>query len=799
MDDAAIRDKYLELFSIRWDSPEIVEPLEKLRKQAEKAALDQWVGLIKARLLRHAKRFDDALEEVENVLQENPKNPYALFLRATLISETPERRAEAVSAYDAFESVHSAEQDLASRQLVAMALLNKGWTLGEMDRPREELGAYDDLIRRFGDSSEALLREQVAMALFNKACGLDQMDRPRDALGAYDDLIRRFGDSSEALVREQVAKALFNKGGTLAEMDKAREAPGVYDDLIRRFGDSPEARLREEVAKALFNKGMVLRRIGEPRDALAAFEEVLRRRKDLESEPLRWAVVSAQTMKAGLAKQLSTPEEADKAQAAALETVKGQYSETLRVYLEVLLAGFEPGTVKGYFAKMEARQDRTDEFLLTGSRFREDASCLLVLREWNSYTPAIPAEEERDRGGGYFIRHGGEGIVVDPGYDFIQNFHRAGGVLADIDHIIITHAHDDHTAELEAILMLRRQREQRIGRDGKPARVRLYLSEGAQRKFAGLIPLRGDRRIVSVTTLSRQASGSRQTIRLAEQVTVSVLAAYHDDALTRDTAVGLGFEFALADGAVRRVVFTGDSGYYPRKLTEDGTPEYYDPKTRQRPKVDCREELGLIRQYPQAFRQPDLLVAHIGSIRKEEFRPFEAVREFAGEADKPREEGEWYYVNHLGLLGTLTLLDKANARYAIISEFGAELRDFNIELVAKLGETLNEKQRRDQGEDAAQTFVIPGDVTMVYYMAEDRFLCHWDCTPRPSAELECRRCDTWDVRGRSREDAPDARRISTGGRAHLFPRDGDEAGQDKGIRDYYENLFALRLPHLKGP
>ncbi len=808
MDEGAIRDRYLDLFSIRWDTPELVKPLEELREQVEEAGLDTWVRLIDARLKRNGKHFEEALRELEPILETTPDDPHALWLKAALLSENADRRLEAFQIYERIVGGLSANDDLVSQQVVAMAMGNKGFNLNKMNKPQEALDACDEVIRRFGDCPETPLRENVAKALLNKGVALLQIDNPQEALAANDELIRRFGDCPETSLPVEVAMALFNKGFVLVTIHKPKEAVAAFDELIHRFGDCPETPLREVVARALVNKGIRLGQMDRPQEALAIYDEVISRFAGDESEKIGLHVSLAKRGKALLAKKTAPPEQAKEAEDAALQSTEGRYSETLQVYHELLPEGFQEDTVEEYFAQMSARTERTDEFLKTASRFRDDASLLLVLREWNSYTPAIPGEQETDRGGGYFIRHAGAGIVVDPGYDFIQNFHRAGGVLADIDHIILTHAHDDHTAELEALLMLLHQRAQYVKEGSKPARVQLYLSEGAQRKFAGLISLKDDSQIASVTTLNRQQPGSLQRIRLSEQITLTVLPAYHDDVLSRDTAVGLGFEFALPHGKLRRVAFTGDSGYYPRKLNTDGKQEYYDYPTNERPKVDCSEQLGLIAQYPEEFRHPDLLVAHIGSINEEEFKPLsESLILSTSDGGGLREEGEWYYVNHLGLLGALTLLDKSSPRKAIISEFGAELKDFNIELVVNLGGTLNKKQRRDhekqQGDgetEAPQSFVIPGDITIVYDIAEDRFLCHEDGQVHRSEDLQCVRHDTYDVSGENRNLEPDkVERNKDIKRAHLFLKNTQDGTRDAGIAKYYRDLFAWNLPHLKPP
>lgn len=111
----------------------------------------------------------------------------------------------------------------------------------------------------------------------------------------------------------------------------------------------------------------------------------------------------------------------------------------------------------------------------------------LFLRRFNSYTPAIPPrprialtgkaskdmkegfERFKDlvrfvspnhrvftdvKGGGCFLSWQGKGIVIDPGYDFIENMYSEDLSIGDINAIIITHAHNDHYIDLDPILTL---------------------------------------------------------------------------------------------------------------------------------------------------------------------------------------------------------------------------------------------------------------------------------------------------------------------------------------------------------
>ena len=259
--------------------------------------------------------------------------------------------------------------------------------------------------------------------------------------------------------------------------------------------------------------------------------------------------------------------------------------------------------------------------------------------------------------------------------------------------------------------------------------------------------------------------------------------------LTRDSAVGLDFQFAVGDGHFRHIVHWGH-GVYPRRLTAEGEDEYYD-EDHKRPKVDTARDRGIDGQFtmgrgPDATTRPDLLVAHIGSIQKEEFDTLDA----------DRDEGEWYYANHLGMLGTLTLLDKLAPHSAIISEFGAELKSFYIELVNKIGEALRDKQSADRRDSLTQVF--PGELTMVYYIAKNEFLCHEDSKSYPAAELTCHSSDEWKVHFADGK-TPSVDRNTERQRAHLSrSRNAAPRADERGIREYYENRFEHKLPHFKG-
>ena len=111
-----------------------------------------------------------------------------------------------------------------------------------------------------------------------------------------------------------------------------------------------------------------------------------------------------------------------------------------------------------------------------------------VLRRWHSFTPKIPSIENGP-GGGYFLKWNNKGIAIDPGFDFINNMQNQGIYPGDINAIAVTHSHPDHTADLEALLMMKAERLRRLnisGKGGEPP-LDLFLSIDTDDKYRRMI------------------------------------------------------------------------------------------------------------------------------------------------------------------------------------------------------------------------------------------------------------------------------------------------------------------------
>ena len=110
------------------------------------------------------------------------------------------------------------------------------------------------MVRRFEKSEIPNVLEQVAKALVNKGATLGRLNRLQEALDVCDEMVRRFEKSEIPNVLEQVAKALVNKGGILVGLNHLTEALDAWDEVAYCFGESESLILREWTEIALLSK-----------------------------------------------------------------------------------------------------------------------------------------------------------------------------------------------------------------------------------------------------------------------------------------------------------------------------------------------------------------------------------------------------------------------------------------------------------------------------------------------------------------------------------------------------------------
>lgn|GEM_PF-2034610 len=365
------------------------------------------------------------------------------------------------------------------------------------------------------------------------------------------------------------------------------------------------------------------------------------------------------------------------------------------------------------------KQNFIDTFLREKQKQPDDQITLEVLKRWNSYTPLIT---ENSRGGGYFLKVFGRGIVIDPGFDFIDNFKTSNYVFSDIDIVLVSHSHDDHTADLEAIISLlyryNRELQETIvprnvakehhtaTKDVKAAieaakkgwdhltakqiewvnryrdefynkrkkRVDFYVSAGVYEKYKGYFewdPQCYD--LQQPRHSEEEANYSVKIVQYGEKIPlfkhdeskcIDVVNASHEDKTSRNPS--LGFLFHLGETLL---VYTGDTGW-----TEKETPE--------RPNIQ-RQYQDIKGSNP---REKIVLLAHIGGVHGKEKNYLENMEESL-------------YPNHLGRLGLAKLVKTLEPEICVISEWGEEFRDFRIPMTKIFAQAFGGKY-----------YFLPGDI-----------------------------------------------------------------------------------------
>ena len=322
-----------------------------------------------------------------------------------------------------------------------------------------------------------------------------------------------------------------------------------------------------------------------------------------------------------------------------------------------------------------------------------------VLRRWNSYTPIVADNYHISKGGGYFIKINEAGIVIDPGFNFIDNFRAAKHKFHEITRIIISHAHNDHTSDLESILTLlykynmfakeTLKQEMSKNKNCTPDKIlpteldkefklsayrkiiHLYITKSVFKKYAGLLNLesRNDYKIHIIEAKEKfeiPSVGEKD-----EMIPISIIEAKHDDIISDRDSIGFILSFAETC-----IVYTGDTGWSPHLANIYG---------------ELRKECA---------NNYVVLLAHIGGFKKSE-------REYFIDAQNKEKS---YYKNHLGRLGLAKINDTVQPDVCIISEFGEEFKGSRKRIAEIYQEAFNNK-----------TIFLPADIGLKFCMIKKKF------------------------------------------------------------------------------
>ena len=268
---------------------------------------------------------------------------------------------------------------------------------------------------------------------------------------------------------------------------------------------------------------------------------------------------------------------------------------------------------------------------------------LKTLHKWNSSSPLFSTNISQ--GGGYLLTlKNKQGIVrsiaIDPGYDFLEIFKEMDLSIVDLDAIIVTHDHDDHTESIEGILSLLAKYNDNVPHE-KIKVLDIFGSSGVMLKFQGLFdatdPL-GNKEINFKLLVPNTTIDHAGSVLLREKYgcVIHVKEAFHEELWTHEeSAVGFVIETNIIgkDNISVKVGITGDTRY------EEGMGEQYK---------GCQ-----------------VLLMNIGSLEKEEGKLLK---------------------QHLGLIGSINVIKQALPEVAVITEFGEEFQDKRVTVASVIEE-----------------------------------------------------------------------------------------------------------------
>jgi len=482
----------------------------------------------------------------------------------------------------------------------------------------EELRQYDKALEQYNKVQE--LNPKLAHTYTHKGIVYGNLNE-------YQESMKNFLKAISLNPKESIAH--LNKG--ILQMDL-----GKYDAALKDFEESiklepdldwPYLERGKALCYLMNDKSSFKEKKKHEREVLNSFEKAERNAENADSKELIkwWKEFSKKYCNAS-----------------------AENKKRLRVLAEI----YEKSIEVGLFSKVLDEQTRMSKFL-TSQKTIKSERFFQVLRRWNSFTPLIPEKSRSSLGGGYLFACDGQGIAIDPGYNFVENFIKHGFSLGDLTSIVLTHAHDDHTADFEPILSLMSKLEE-------PRKISLFTNLSASVKFSHLLAKNEDS-FDNVEILNDD-----QIYQVTPKLKMKATKAIHKDILTENSARGLIFELEKEKG-VYRLGITGDTKFFKGSDKQRGLCSF--------------------------FENVDVLVLHLGSIHKKEFTFLED--DF---------EGHKYEGDHLGIRGIVNLIAQCRPKLAIISEFGEELKELRTDIAFRIDNCF------ENYDSTGRSRVIPGDI-----------------------------------------------------------------------------------------
>ncbi|MBS5306716.1 MAG: tetratricopeptide repeat protein [Clostridium sp.] len=453
----------------------------------------------------------------------------------------------------------------------------------------------------------------------------------------YDKAIAEYNKVIELEAND--AKAYNNRGVAYSSKQE-------YDKAIADYTKAIE--LNNNYALAYLNKGYLLKKIGINYEQAKLCLEKAKELYSIKNEKYRLEKIEENI------KELDEYIEAKKQK-------ENRFTKILKETEEI-------------FNNSEKKKRSFLNFIIPSER-TDHNNYLEILRRWNSYTPIVADNFHVSKGGGYFLKINGKGIVIDPGFNFIENFKGLNHYFDEIDIVLISHAHNDHTADIESILTLLHKYNENIKssdnsedtytveydlvqkhgdtewagfdrekkkklideefeRSTKRKIIDIFITASTFKKYVGMFELKK-----SINYNLHIIEAGYEKSFVDDKFLIKAIKAKHFDIISDDSSVGFLIEF---DDNV--ILYTGDTGI------DKNIVENYKKISK------------------NIINKKLVLLAHLGGFKQHEV------------GYKESDGYKSFYKNHLGRLGLVELNNILKPRLCLISEFGEEFKDRRIEL-----------------------------------------------------------------------------------------------------------------------
>lgn len=371
---------------------------------------------------------------------------------------------------------------------------------------------------------------------------------------------------------------------------------------------------------------------------------------------------------------------------------------------------------------------------------------LMVLRRWNSYTPAMLTDLESNVGGGYFINWKGKGIVIDPGFDFLDNFFKENLIIDNIDAVIITHAHIDHCNDFESLLTLIYEFNENIENQKNYRKKQLIkeLNEAIKGKKKDEL----DNKFLNFNLFNYLISPLNENIE--DPFSSKILKSYEkfidkpyderkkkidvfmnlgsmkkylgwipielgegDDKINRVRPLEKGIEYELEEYDIKLKVVEAKHNEVLSKTYSCGLIlelcDNINDKHSKSTKIGYTSDTKHVERIEDQFKGVDIIIPHLGSIDENDFNLMTKNRNS----------------NHLMLKGVISTIYRSKAKIAIISEFGEELKGHKIKIVKALNKVFQSHQ---------MARCLTGDVGLKVYIPELTINCFYESSSCDESE-----------------------------------------------------------------